>query len=76
MINKSKMAPSKSSGRSDSQETGFYKQLHNLSSVILYESKPRTVKTYSKTFIVERIIAKRMQKKVNSETILALFVSL
>ena len=36
-----------------------YFRLHNLSSAVLFESKPRKIKTYRKKFEVERIVTKR-----------------
>ena len=42
-----------------------YNQLHHMSSELLYEIKPKKVKTYPKTFQVERIIIRRTVNKVS-----------
>ena len=43
-----------------------YKQLDNLSSVVLYkENRGKKIKTYPRTFNVERIIQRRKAKNVS-----------
>ena len=52
-----------------------YLQLHNLSSTVLFEFKAKKIKTFPKTFEVERIITKRKAAKVSRSKFVRIYRS-